>query len=91
MVADPDKVSHYVFGTETAQFHICTKCGVVPVVSSEIDGRTFAVVSVNAFCGFDRSLLKHASATFDAEDEQSRLVRRKRNWIPNVQFGRNDA
>ncbi len=90
-VADPANVSRYVFGTETAQFHICTRCGVVPVVTSEIDGNTYAVVSVNAFQGFDRSRLRLASAIFDAEDEQSRLARRKRNWIPSVNFSNVDA
>lgn len=85
-VADPANVSRYVFGTKTAQFHICTQCGVVPVVTSEIDGNTYAVVSVNALEGVDRSRLRLASATFDAEDEQSRLARRKRNWIPSVHF-----
>ena len=90
-VADPANVSRYVFGTKTAEFHICAKCGVVPVVTSEIDGNTYAVVSVNAFHGIDRSLLTHASATFDSEDEQSRLVRRKRNWIPSVQFSKGAA
>jgi hypothetical protein len=63
----------------------------VPVATSEIDGKLYAVVSVNAFQGVDRALLKHASATFDAEDEQSRLARRKRNWIPNVQFSEGAA
>jgi len=90
-IADPANVSRYVFGTKTAQFHICTKCGVVPVVTSEIDGNPYAVVSVNAFQGVNRSVLKPASATFDAEDEPSRLARRKRNWIPNVQFSKGDA
>ncbi len=85
-IADPANVSPYVFGTRTAQFHVCRKCGVVPVVTSEIDGATYAVVSVNAFQGFDRALLRHATTTFDAEDEQSRLARRKRNWIPSVEF-----
>lgn len=85
-VADPTNVSTYVFGTRTAQFHICARCGVVPVVTSEIDGKTYAVVSVNAFQGIDPSRLTLASATFDAEDEQSRLARRKRNWIPSVHF-----
>jgi hypothetical protein len=84
-------VSRYHFGTKTAQFHICTKCGVVPIVTSEIDGKTYAVVSVNAFQGVDRSLLKRASATFDAENEQSRLARRKRNWIPSVRFSYGEA
>jgi hypothetical protein len=58
------------------------------VVTSEIDGTVYAVVSVNAFQRIDRALLKHAPATFDAEDERSRLARRKRNWIPNVQFSK---
>jgi hypothetical protein len=89
-VVDPANVSTYVFGTKTAQFHVCTKCGVVPVVTSEIDGRNYAVVSVNALQGVDRSLLQPASATFDAEDEQSRLARRKRNWIPSVRFSKGD-
>ena len=90
-VVDPSKVSRYVFGTKTAQFHICAKCGVVPVVTSQIDGITYAVVSVNAFQDFDRALLRHASATFDTEDEESRLARRKRNWIPNVRFSNGGA
>jgi hypothetical protein len=51
----------------------------------------YAVVNVNAFQDFDRSLPKNASATFDAEDEQSRLARRKRNWIPRVGFSDDDA
>jgi hypothetical protein len=90
-VADKQNVSHYTFGTRTAQFHICAICGVVPVVTSEIDGNIYAVVNVNAFQDIDRSLLKNASVTFDAEDEQSRLVRRKRNWIPRVGFSDGDA
>lgn len=85
-VADPASVSRYAFGTKTAEFHICATCGIVPVVTSEIDGKTFAVVNVNAFQDLPRSLLKHASATFDEEDERSRLARRTRTWIPNVVF-----
>ena len=91
VIADPADVSRYAFGTQTAQFHICARCGVVPIVTSEIDGKVYAVVSVNAFQGVNPSLLKHASATFDAEDEQSRLARRKRNWIPSVKFRNGNA
>jgi len=60
-------------------------------VTSDIDGKIYAVVSVNALEDVDRSLFKHASATFDMEDEQSRLDRRKRSWISNVQFSKGDA
>jgi hypothetical protein len=85
-VQDPSRVAQYAFGTKTARFHICSRCGVVPVVTSEVNGNTYAVVSVNAFEGIDASLLRHASATFDGESQEERLARRSRNWIPKVEF-----
>jgi hypothetical protein len=86
VIADPARVSRYAFGTRTATFHICATCGVVPVVTSTIDDRVYAVVSVNAFENVDRSRLRRTPASFDAEAEAARLARRKRNWIANVAF-----
>ena len=65
---------------------MCTACGVVPVVTSRIDGRLFAVVSVNAFENVEPALLRRAPTTFEGENEQARLSRRKRNWIADVKF-----
>lgn len=86
--ADPARVSKYSFGTGTAEFHVCSTCGIVPVVTSTIDGHVYAVVSVNAFEGIAPSLLRRASASFDAESEAARLARRKRNWIGHVEWAR---
>ena len=86
VVEDPALVSKYAFGTRTAEFHICTRCGIVPVVTSLIDGHVYAVVSVNAFEGVDQSLLRRAPANFDGEGTDTRLARRKRNWIADVGF-----
>jgi hypothetical protein len=85
-VQDRSRVSKYAFGTRTADFHVCTACGVVPVVTCRLDGRLYAVVNVNAFEGVDPSLLRRASMTYDAENEKVRLSRRKRNWIGDVDF-----
>ena len=85
-VKDPALVSRYAFGTRTAEFHICARCGIVPVVTSRIDGRLYAVVSVNAFEGVEPSLIRRASADFEGEGKESRLARRKRNWIADVEF-----
>jgi hypothetical protein len=85
-VKDAMQVSRYAFGTRTATFHVCAKCGVVPVVTSEIGGRLYAVVNVNSFVGVDASLLRRSSANFDGEGTDSRLERRARNWIGRVQF-----
>lgn len=86
MVKEPTLVSKYAFGTRTAEFHICTRCGIVPVVTSRIDGHLYAVVSVNAFENVDPALVRRAPASFEGEETGKRLERRKRNWIPSVEF-----
>jgi hypothetical protein len=86
LVQDPALVSKYAHGTRTAEFHVCSRCGVVPVVTSRIDGRLYAVVSVNAFEDVDPSLLRRAPTSFDGEGKDSRLARRKRGWIADVRF-----
>lgn len=89
-VRHPSCVSRYSFGTRTAEFHVCAICGVVPVVTSRIGGKLYAVVNVNAFENVDPARLKRAPATFDAEDEATRLARRARYWIPRVTFTEGD-
>jgi len=84
-VRDPGLVSKYAFGTRTATFHVCSRCGTVPFVTSEIDGHLYAVVNVNVLENVDPSWLRRASVSFEGEDVESRFVRRKRNWIANVQ------
>jgi hypothetical protein len=85
-IANPVLVSRYTFGTRTADFHVCSMCGVTPVVTSQVDGRLYAVVNTNAFEGNARHLLRPTPASFDGEDTESRLARRARHWISSVQF-----
>ena len=86
-IRDAGAVSKYSFDTGTADFHVCARCGAVPVVTSRIDGNLYAVVSVNAFEGIDPALIERATAaTFDGETDESRLARRKRYWIGQVEF-----
>ena len=40
-VKDPSLVSKYAFGTHTAEFHVCSRCGIVPVVTSRIPMSNF--------------------------------------------------
>lgn len=85
-VRDASRHSKYAFGTKTADFHVCSNCGAVPLVTSQIDGKTFAVVSVNAMDNLDSALISLAPASFDGEDLPTRLARRARGWMPNVRF-----
>ena len=83
----PDAVSKYVFGTGTASFYVCARCGAVPLVTSDIAGRRYAVVNVNTFQDPDPSLVRREAAHFGQEATPSRLERRQRHWIADVQIG----
>ena len=85
-IADGSRVSRYLFGTRTATFHVCMNCGVPPVVTSQIEGKTYAVVNVNTFEDVDAARLGKSGADFEGEDKDSRLARRMRNWIGSVRF-----
>lgn len=85
-IRDASLVSKYAFGSRTATFHVCSRCGTVPLVTSEISNRLYAVVNVNALENVDPSWLRRAPVTFDGEDVESRLERRKRNWITDIRL-----
>ncbi len=85
-IGDPALASKYSFGTRTADFHVCSRCGAVPVVSCEIEGRTYAVVNVNTFENVDPARIRRAPASFDSEDVATRLARRQRYWIADVRI-----
>jgi len=86
VVRNPALVSKYAFGTRTATFHVCSRCGAVPLVTCEIANRLHAVVNVNVLENVDPSWLRRSAADFEGEDVESRLARRKRNWIADVRF-----
>jgi hypothetical protein len=85
-VEDAALVSRYAFGTRTAEFHVCARCGVVPVATSEIDGVVYAVVNVSALEGLEPTRLRRLAADVEGESADARLARRKRNWIADVRI-----
>ena len=52
-IIDSSSVSKYRFGTKTADFYVCSACGIVPFVLSEIDG--FCSEPVRRFSTFAKS------------------------------------
>lgn len=67
LIADPTHVAIYRFGTKTADFHVCTTCGVTPIVTWTIEGVRRAVFNIRTFDGFDRSELVETATDFEAE------------------------
>jgi hypothetical protein len=90
-IEDSHLVSKYAFGTQTAAFHVCSRCGTVPFVTSEIDDRLYAVVNVNAFENVDRLSVRQSAVSFEGEELEARLERRKRNWIADVRITARNA
>lgn len=83
-IQDVTRVSRYRFATNTADFFVCRRCGVVPFVTSEIEGELFAVVNVNTFDAVDPTVFESSVTNFDGELREDRLARRTRTWIRNV-------
>jgi hypothetical protein len=80
---DPSLLSLYKFGHGTAQWIICTRCGVLTAVLCEIDDRRRAVVRVQSMVGH-AFLTPETPTDFDAESVAERLDRRARTWIGTV-------
>jgi hypothetical protein len=78
------QVSRYAFETGTAEFLVCARCGVPPLVTSRIEGRLYAVVNVNTFDDIDPGSIEISRASFEGEAVDDRLARRQRGWIPDV-------
>ena len=77
-IADDSGVTHYRFGTKTADFHVCLTCGAIP------KGVQYAVLNLNTFDGIDRSQLVETVTNFEGETTENRLARRRRIWTPEA-------
>lgn len=83
-INDSARVTRYRFGTETAEFLACSRCGVLALAVSDIDDRLYAVVNLRCITDLDFGRLRTSGTDFDGEETASRLDRRQRNWIPDV-------
>lgn len=83
-VRDGSSVNRYTFGTHTAEFFICSRCGVIPFATSMIRDHLYAVVNVQTFEGENLQSSEQVVTTFDNETVESRLRRREQTWIPQV-------
>ena len=77
-------VDRYTFGTRTAEFLRCSKCGVMILASRDIDRQRYAVLNVNTLDDVERLAFSVADSDFEAEAVADRLQRRQANWIPRV-------
>lgn len=81
-IADSSRVTQYRLGTNTADFHVCSTCGVVPIVTCVMEGTRYAVVNAHALNDIPVSQLVQTLTDFEGETTENRLARRRRNWTP---------
>ena len=86
-IADDADVSRYEMGTKTAEFLVCSVCGIVPIAISEIDENLHAVFNVATLDENTELQASETKTNFDGENQKGRLLRRQQNWISEVRFG----
>jgi hypothetical protein len=87
-VADRNFWGAYKFGTQSADFRVCRRCGTFPFALSAIDGSTYAVLNVRTLADF--SAPAHVEQrNFEGEALGTRLTRRRATWIPVVSIAAN--
>jgi len=82
--SDWSLVERYRFGSRTADYMICRRCGVYVAAVCETHTGLRAVVNTN--CLDDRTAFTRAPAApdYDGESTAARLDRRATNWMPAV-------
>ena len=77
-------VELYRFGTRTADFIICRRCGVFIAVISDLETAPRAVVNVNCLDDRTRFTAPATLHEFQGETLEARTSRRAANWMPAV-------
>lgn len=80
-VADAAELSRYRFGTGTADFLICRRCGQVAAALTADEPEPRAVINIDILDRAD-AFPDGGSRDFDAEAVEDRLARRARSWTP---------
>ncbi len=81
---DWSQVERYRFGTATADFLICKRCGIYIGAAAETENGWCSVTNLNSLD--DRALFVNppAPTVHDGETVESRIARRAANWTPTV-------
>jgi hypothetical protein len=82
--ADWALVQRYRFGSRTADYLLCARCGVYLGAMCESPSGPRAVI--NTLCLTERAAFTHPAAATDREDETTatRMARREATWMPIV-------
>lgn len=82
LVGNRDNLGRYTFGLRTAEFIICTKCGVYVAAITKGAKPLRGIAIVNSFKNRTDFSNHAVAADYSSENEVSRIDRRRTNWTP---------
>ena len=81
-VREPAQLTRYRFGLKTADFLICTRCGIYVGATLSDGGRSWAIVNANTLDEAAQLTQAATPMSYDGEDEAQRTARRRERWTP---------
>ena len=79
---EPSQLRRYRFALRTADFLLCTNCGVYIGAVIETERGRFGIVNTRALTPDPPDLAEVAPARYDGEDTADRVTRREDRWTP---------
>jgi hypothetical protein len=80
--ADPAALQRYRFALRTADFLLCSNCGVYIGAVIEIADRRYGIVNTRALAPAPAEIAALAPISYDGEDTRGRIQRREDRWTP---------
>lgn len=78
----PELLQKYRFGLKTADFLLCSECGVYIGAAIETSAGSFGIVNIHALRDAPANLAATAPISYDGEDVSGRITRREDRWTP---------
>jgi len=81
-VVRADALQRYRFGLRTADFLLCTQCGVYVGAQIETARGIFGIINARGLRTVSAGLPAASRVSYEGEDAGQRLARRERRWTP---------
>jgi hypothetical protein len=81
-VRHSELLQHYRFGLQTADFLVCTRCGVYVGAQIATAQGAFGIINTVTMMPVPEGLPAAAPADYGAESSNERVERREKRWTP---------
>ena len=81
-IRESEKLQKYRFGQKTADFLFCEICGIYIAAMFNDDNKYYGILNLNILDNTDEFTQTLTSVSYDSEDVNSRIERRKKKWTP---------